>query len=69
MTKLKWAEFSARIIAWAGVWLLETVGVYERVSNNSFPVYITIILWIIVAATYITGLLDVRRSIKRSKTS
>ena len=69
MTKLEWAKFSARIIAWAGVWLLETVGIYERVSNNSFPVYITIILWIIVAATYITGLLDIQQSFNRSKTS
>lgn len=69
MTKLQSAEFSARIIAWLGAWLLETVTVYERISNSSFPLYTIIILWIIVAATYITGFLDMRRFTRRNETS
>ena len=69
MTKLKSAEFSARIIAWLGAWLLGTVTVYERISNSSFPLHTIIILWIIVAAIYITGLLDMRQFIKRNKMS
>ncbi len=69
MTKLQLFEFWVRMFAWLGAWLLGTVTVHERISNGSFPLLTIIGLWIIVAAIYITGIIDIYQFRKKMKSN
>lgn len=61
MTRLQTFEFWVRIIAWLGAWLLETVTVWERISEKEYPIFTIIALWTIVSATYLAGIFDLSR--------
>ena len=61
MTKLRFLEFWVRILAWLGVWVLETATLWERMLDKEYSIFTIITLWMVVLATYLAGIFDMFR--------
>ncbi len=69
MFYLQLMELLARFIAWAGAGTFEIRAIIEITSKNAIPAISEACLWILVAATIITGIIDLKRFCKRIKRS
>jgi hypothetical protein len=58
-------EICARFIAWAGAGTFEISAVREITSKNTTSTSFEVCLWILVAATIITGIIDLFRFSKK----